>query len=105
MCGAIKGGPSLDGVDVKNQAVIQGVVTRGDEPVGNAYVRLLDRTGEFTAEVPTSATGQFRFFAGPGDWTLRTLAPRSESVDRSVVAAIGTVAEVVIDLAPVGAAA
>jgi hypothetical protein len=105
MCGATKGGPSLDGVDVKNQAVIQGVVTRGDEPVGNAYVRLLDRTGEFTAEVPTSATGQFRFFAGPGDWTLRTLAPRSESVDRSVVAAIGSVAEVVIDLAPVGASA
>jgi hypothetical protein len=105
MCGAIKGGPSLDGVDVKNQAVIQGVVTRGDEPVGNAYVRLLDRNGEFTAEVPTSATGQFRFFAGPGDWTLRTLAPRSESVDRGVVAAIGSVAEVVIDLAPVGAAA
>jgi hypothetical protein len=105
MCGAIKGGPSLDGVDVKNQAVIQGVVTRGDEPVGNAYVRLLDRNGEFTAEVPTSATGQFRFFAGPGDWTLRTLAPRSESVDRGVVAASGSVAEVVIDLAPVGAAA
>ncbi|TXL62286.1 DUF1416 domain-containing protein [Aeromicrobium terrae] len=105
MCGAIKGGPSLEGVDVKNQAVIQGVVTRGDEPVGNAYVRLLDRNGEFTAEVPTSATGQFRFFAGPGDWTLRTLAPRSESVDRGVVAAIGSVAEVVIDLAPVGAAA
>src|ERR1041384_252873 len=105
MCGAIKGGPSLDGVDVKNQAGIQGVVNRGDEPVGNAYVRLLDRNGEFTAEVPTSATGQFRFFAGPGDWTLRTLAPRSESVDRGVVAAIGSVAEVVIDLAPVGAAA
>ena len=32
----------------------------------NAYVRLLDRTGEFTAEVPTSATGHFRFFAGAG---------------------------------------
>ena len=27
MCGAIKGGPSLEGVDVKNQAVIQGIVT------------------------------------------------------------------------------
>ena len=72
MCGAVKGGPSLEGVDVANQAVIQGVVVRGDEPVGNAYVRLLDRTGEFTAEVPTSATGQFRFFAGPGEWTLST---------------------------------
>ena len=28
MCGAIQGGPSLDGVDVANQAVIQGIVTR-----------------------------------------------------------------------------
>ncbi|MGJ9421494.1 DUF1416 domain-containing protein [Aeromicrobium sp. CF3.5] len=96
MCGAIKGGPSLEGVDVANQAVIQGVVTRDGEPVGNAYVRLLDRTGEFTAEVPTSATGQFRFFAADGDWTLRTLAPRAESVDRSVKAAKGVVAEVAV---------
>ena len=39
----------------------------GGEPVDGAYVRLLDATGEFTAEVPTSATGQFRFFAAPGD--------------------------------------
>src|SRR5690349_23674700 len=105
MCGATEGGLSLAGVDVAKEAIIQGQVVRDGAPVGNAYVRLLDRTGEFTAEVPTSATGQFRFFAGPGDWTLRTLAPRSESVDRSVVAAIGSVAEVVIDLAPVGAAA
>jgi hypothetical protein len=96
MCGAVKGGPSLDGIDVANQAVIQGVVTRDGEPVGNAYVRLLDRTGEFTAEVPTSATGQFRFFAGPGDWTVRTLAPRAESVDRVVRAAKGVVAEVAV---------
>jgi hypothetical protein len=96
MCGAIKGGPSLEGVDVANEAVIQGVVTRDGEPVGNAYVRLLDRTGEFTAEVPTSATGQFRFFAGPGDWTLRTLAPKSVSVDNAVTAAKGTVAEVLV---------
>ncbi|WP_332644938.1 DUF1416 domain-containing protein [Aeromicrobium sp.] len=96
MCGAIKGGPSLEGVDVANEAVIQGVVTRDGQPVGNAYVRLLDRTGEFTAEVPTSATGQFRFFAGPGDWTLRTLAPKSVSVDNAVTAAKGTVAEVLV---------
>ena len=96
MCGAVKGGPSLEGVDVKNQAVIQGVVTRDGQPVGNAYVRLLDRTGEFTAEVPTSATGQFRFFAGPGEWTLRTLAPKSVSVDNAVTAATGVVAEVAV---------
>ena len=96
MCGAIKGGPSLDGVDVANEAVIQGIVTRDGQPVGNAYVRLLDRTGEFTAEVPTSATGQFRFFAGPGEWTLRTLAPKSISVDNAVTAAKGVVAEVAV---------
>ena len=96
MCGATAGGLSLDGVDVAKEAVIQGQVVRDDQPVGNAYVRLLDRTGEFTAEVPTSATGHFRFFAGPGEWTLRTLAPKAEPVDRRVVAAVGSVAEVAV---------
>ncbi len=96
MCGATEGGLSLDGVNVAKEAVIQGQVLRGDEPVGNAYVRLLDRTGEFTAEVPTSATGHFRFFAGEGDWTLRTLAPQSEPVDHAVHAEIGSVAEVTV---------
>ena len=96
MCGATAGGPSLEGVDVANQAVIQGIVTRDGEPVGNAYVRLLDRHGEFTAEVPTSVTGQFRFFAADGTWTLRTLAPRAEAVDRAVVAQKGSVAEVLV---------
>jgi len=94
MCGATEGGLSLDGVNVAKEAVIQGQVLRGQEPVANAYVRLLDRTGEFTAEVPTSATGHFRFFAGDGEWTLRTLAPKSEPVDTHVVAATGSVAEV-----------
>jgi hypothetical protein len=98
MCGATTGGLSLDGVNVAKESVIQGVVTRGDEPVGNAYVRLLDRTGEFTAEVPTSATGHFRFFAAPGEWTLRTLAPKAEVVDRKVVAKQGVVAEVAVAL-------
>ena len=94
MCGATEGGLSLDGVNTKIEAVIQGQVTREGEPVPNAYVRLLDKTGEFTAEVPTSATGHFRFFAGDGEWTLRTLAPKAEPVDTRVVAATGSVAEV-----------
>ena len=98
MCGAVAGGLSLDGVNVAKEAVVQGRVTRDGEPVGNAYVRLLDRTGEFTAEVPTSATGAFRFFAGDGEWTLRTLAPQSETVDTKVTAATGAVAEVEITL-------
>ena len=99
MCGATKGGLSLDGVDVAKESVIQGVVTRDDQPVGNAYVRLLDKTGEFTAEVPTSATGHFRFFAAPGEWTLRTLAPKASTVDRIVVAQRGVVAEVDVAIA------
>jgi hypothetical protein len=96
MCGAKKGGLDLKGVDVDKEAVIQGQVLRGEEPVGGAYVRLLDASGEFTAEVPTSATGHFRFFAAPGNWTLRTLAPKAEPVDREVVAQYGAVAEVAV---------
>ncbi|MFC5727430.1 MULTISPECIES: DUF1416 domain-containing protein [Nocardioides] len=102
MCGATVGGLSLDGVNVAKEAVIQGQVVRGSgddaAPVSGAYVRLLDRTGEFTAEVPTSATGHFRFFAGDGEWTLRTLAPKAEPVDRVVQAQTGSVAEVTISI-------
>jgi hypothetical protein len=96
MCGAKAGGLSLEGVDVAKEAVVQGQVVRDGEPVSNAYVRLLDRTGEFTAEVPTSASGHFRFFATNGEWTLRALAPRAETVDQPVHAAVGSVAEVTI---------
>ena len=96
MCGATEGGLSLDGIDVTKEAIIQGQIVHNDDPVGNAYVRLLDRTGEFTAEVPTSATGHFRFFAGPGDWTLRTLAPRTEPVDTNVKARRGSIVEVAV---------
>ena len=99
MCGATKGGLSLEGVNVAKESVIQGIVTRDEQPVGNAYVRLLDKTGEFTAEVPTSATGHFRFFAAPGEWTLRTLAPKADVVDKKVVAQQGVVAEVAVELA------
>ncbi len=97
MCGATKGGLSVAGIDVTKEAVIQGRVLRGGEPVASAYVRLLDSTGEFTAEVPTSATGHFRFFAGDGSWTLRTLAPGG-SVDRNGVAARGSGVEIDVDL-------
>ncbi len=98
MCGATTGGLSLDGINVAKEAIIQGVVTKDGQPVESAYVRLLDRTGEFTAEVPTSATGHFRFFAGDGDWTLRTLAPGADTKDTAVSAAVGSVAEVEISL-------
>ena len=97
-CGAVVGGRSLDGVDVTKEAIIQGQVLRSGEPVGNAYVRLLDSTGEFTAEVPTDDAGQFRFFAADGRWTLRTLAPKADPTDRQVVAQVASVAEVDISV-------
>ena len=96
MCGAPEQGLSLDGINTRTEAIIQGQVTRDGQPVAGAYVRLLDPTGEFTAEVPTSATGHFRFFAGDGDWTLRTLAPRAETVNTPVSAARGSIAEVAV---------
>ncbi|MDQ1615279.1 MAG: hypothetical protein QOJ60_1218 [Actinomycetota bacterium] len=98
MCGATEGGVSTEGVDLDSEAVVQGVVTRDGEPVPDAYVRLLDPSGEFTAEVPTSATGAFRFFAAPGTWTVRTLAPRATPVDRTVVAETGAVAELEVTI-------
>ncbi len=76
MCGAPAQAPELPAhVDLAKETVIYGQVTRGGAPVPSAYVRLLDETGEFTAEVVTSATGDYRFYAAPGVWTLSVLAP------------------------------
>jgi hypothetical protein len=60
-------------VDITKETVIYGTVSLDDAPVPGAYVRLLDSSGEFTAEVLTSATGDYRFFAAPGEWTLSVL--------------------------------
>lgn len=56
-----------------DQIVVAGTVHAGDEAVGGAFVRLLDSSGEFTAEVVSSAEGDFRFYAAPGSWTVRAL--------------------------------
>ena len=65
-------------VDLTKETVITGVVTVDGVVVSGAYVRLLDSSGEFTAEVVTSPEGVFRFFAAPGNWTLRALARAGE---------------------------
>ncbi|MEJ2888648.1 DUF1416 domain-containing protein [Actinomycetospora aeridis] len=62
------------GTDLSKESVLVGKVTNGGSPVGGAYVRLLDGTGEFTAEVVSSASGDYRFFAAPGTWTVRALS-------------------------------
>jgi hypothetical protein len=99
MCGAPAQTPSLPaGIDLTKETVIYGVVAAGEAPVPGAYVRLLDGTGEFTAEVVTSATGDYRFFAAPGEWTLSVLH-RDGSVRKSVHALEPGLTEVPLQLA------
>jgi hypothetical protein len=75
MCGAPDQAVSLPpGTDLSKETVLAGKVVAGGEPVAGAFVRLLDGTGEFTAEVVASASGDFRFFAAPGTWSLRALS-------------------------------
>lgn len=67
--------PLPAGVDLARETVITGrVVDDAGEAVGGAFVRLLDSSQEFTAEVVASASGDFRFFAAPGTWTVRALS-------------------------------
>ena len=104
-CGARPGGPSTDGIDLSKQTVIQGQIIRdgiddaapNGTPVSNGHVRLLDATGEFTAEVPTNTEGQFRFFASPGTWTLVVQAPGAR-VEKRLVAAQGNATDLVITI-------
>ncbi len=104
-CGARPGGPSLDGVDLTQQTVIQGVILRDGSSdnvpngaaVTSAYVRLLDASGEFTAEVPTDSEGQFRFFAAPGAWTLVVQAPGAR-IEQKIFAQQGEATDLVITI-------
>ena len=86
MCGAPDQSVALPaGTDLSKETVLVGRVVAGESPVGGAFVRLLDGTGEFTAEVVASASGDFRFFAAPGTWTLRALS-RAGNGDATVAA-------------------
>ena len=90
-CGAPAGGAPI--TDAGNQAVVEGTVVHQGAAVSTGYARLLGTGDEFVAEVPLGADGGFRFFAAPGNWTLRVLAPGGISADRGVSAAIGEIRE------------
>jgi hypothetical protein len=96
-CGAPAGGAALP-ANVGNQAVVEGRVTRDGEAVPVGYTRLLNEGGEFVAEVPLGADGGFRFFAAPGRWTVRVLAPGGVNTDRPVTAETGRVAAVEVSV-------
>ena len=96
-CGGVAGGVKVtDGVG--DQAVIAGHVRLGDAPVSTGYVRLLNASGEFVAEVPVGEDGGFTFYAAPGEWTLRVLAPGGVRLDQPATAAAGLITEYEISL-------
>jgi hypothetical protein len=91
-CGAPAGGVKItDGVG--SQAIVKGIVTSAGSPVQAGYARLLNADGEFVAEVPLGEDGGFIFYAAPGDWTLRVLAPGGIRADRVVFAQTGKITE------------
>jgi len=99
-CGAPAGGVSVSASagTLASQAVVEGRVTREGAPVSTGYARLLGTGDEFVAEVPLGEDGGFRFFAAPGSWTLRVLAPRGVRAERSVQADLGQVTTVDVTL-------
>ena len=92
-CGAPAGGVSVSAA-VGSQAVVEGFVSHDGVPISTGYARLLGTGDEFVAEVPLGGDGGFRFFAAPGSWTLRVLAPGGLRAERTVVAGYGQVTKV-----------
>jgi hypothetical protein len=92
-CGAPAGGVSVSAA-AGTQAVVEGRVVHDGTPVATGYARLLGSGDEFVAEVPLGDDGGFRFFAAPGDWTLRVLAPGGVRLEQAVSADIGQVTTV-----------
>ena len=92
-CGAPAGGVSVSAA-AGNQAVVEGRVVHEGVPVATGYARLLGTGDEFVAEVPLGNDGGFRFFAAPGSWTLRVLAPGGARAERSVETDYGQVTKV-----------
>ena len=88
MCGAPKQGGALAGIDLDHADGDPGPGLARRRPGAGAYVRLLDATDEFTAEVVTSPEGEFRFFAAPGEWKVRSLAPVGKG-ERVLAADVG----------------
>ncbi len=93
-CGAPAGGVTVTKDAASREAIVEGRVLRDGAPVGSGYARLLGSGDEFVAEVPLGEDGGFRFFAAPGEWTLRVLAPGGVRADRAVSADIGQITSV-----------
>jgi hypothetical protein len=93
-CGAPAGGVTITKDKAVKEAVIEGQVLRGGAPLSTGYARLLGSGDEFVAEVPLGDDGGFRFFAAPGEWVLRVLAPGNVRLEQEVTADIGQITKV-----------
>ncbi|HET9080486.1 MAG TPA: DUF1416 domain-containing protein [Trebonia sp.] len=93
-CGAPAGGVTITKDKAGKEAIIEGQVLRDGAPLSTGYARLLGSGGEFVAEVPLGDDGGFRFFAAPGEWVLRVLAPGNVRLEQEVSADIGQVTRV-----------
>ncbi|HEX3514013.1 MAG TPA: DUF1416 domain-containing protein [Trebonia sp.] len=93
-CGAPAGGVTITKDKAGKEAIIEGQVLRGGAPLSTGYARLLGSGDEFVAEVPLGEDGGFRFFAAPGEWVLRVLAPGDVRLEQEVTADIGQVTRV-----------
>jgi hypothetical protein len=93
-CGAPAGGVTITKDKAGKEAIVEGRVLRGGDPVATGYARLLGTGDEFVAEVPLGDEGQFRFFAAPGTWKLRVLAPGGRTATEDVDAALGSITKI-----------
>jgi Protein of unknown function (DUF1416) len=96
-CGAPVGGAGKPAA-ASDQAVVEGRVVHDGAPVATGYARLLGTGDEFVAEVPLGDDGGFRFYAAPGSWTLRVLAPGGLRAERPVEADYGQVTTVEVTI-------
>ena len=97
-CGAPAGGVAVT-ENSSGEAIIEGTVTAGDAPARVGYARLLNDDGEFVAEVPLGEDGGFRFFAAPGNWTVRVLAPGGARAEETVAADRGHTTTLAVSVA------
>jgi hypothetical protein len=84
--------------DYVGDSAILGRVHRDGRPVEGAYVRLTGSQDEFVAEIRTPESGEFKFWAVPGEWRVSCIAPGAERLEQSVSLEQGHSAEVRFEL-------
>lgn len=87
-CGAPEISGEVDQELLKTQAVIEGRVSLEGGPA-KGYVRLLDSSDEFVAEVPLNSEGQYRFFARPASWKVKVILAGKTAENQVAITSFG----------------